>query len=99
MTVVTFFFIVSVLFILYGALVISGKFVPPTAKNLMKEEELPEWCKEEGKIRILWGLDIALLAMYLQGSFLPYLWGGVFLIFTVYIIYITYINNDKHMKN
>lgn len=98
MTVVIFFWILSVLFLLYGGLVASGRLVPPTSKLLIEDEERGAWCKMEGYTKILWGLDLAFLAIYLQKIFIPYLWLGLFLVLTVYIIVITYKNNLKHMK-
>ena len=95
---VLFFWIVSVGFLLYGCLVAAGKFVPPTSKILIEDEERNAWCKTEGFTKIMWGLDLAFLAMYLQKVFLPVLWLVVFLVFTVYIILVTFKNNQKHMK-
>ena len=92
-------YVISIIFIIYGALVFKRKWTPLSAKVLVEEEFLEEWCKSEGKVRMLWGLDIALFAMYNSKAFLPYLWLGLFLVLTVYNIYLGYLNNRKYMKN
>lgn len=96
--VVLFFMAVSLIFLAYGALVFSGIFVPITSKILIEDDERAAWCKTEGLTKIYWGVDLSFLTVYLQGTFLPYLWLGLFLVFTIYIIIITYKNNLKHMK-
>ncbi len=96
--IVLFFMLLSIIFLIYGALVTTGKFVPPTSKLLIEDEERAAWCKTEGLTKIFWGLDMAFLSIYLYGAFLPVLWLGLFLVFTVYIIITTYKNNQKYMK-
>lgn len=96
--VVLFFFVVSIGFLVYGGLVITGRFVPPTSKLLIEDEERDSWCKTEGFAKILWGVDLSFLTLYFQKLFFPQLWLAAFLVLTVYIILIAYKNNQKHMK-
>ena len=96
--VVIFLTIVSILFLIYGGLVISGLFVPISSKILIEDEDRGKWCKTEGFTKILWGLDLAFLSMHLQGIFPAFLWFICFLVMTVYIILMAYKNNQKYMK-
>lgn len=95
---VLFFLVLSLGFLIYGGLVISRTFTPLGAKILVEEEDQEKWCRTEGYTKILWGLDLAFFAMYLQGAFLPVLWLGCFLVMTIYIIYLSYRNNQRYMK-
>lgn len=90
--------IMSVCFLAYGALIVSGLVTPLRSKIMVDIENRKQWCKAEGVIRLLWGLDMALLAMYLHGSFLPTVCLICFVCLTLYIIAITYKNNLKYMK-
>lgn len=51
-----------------------------------------------GLTKILWGLDLAVFAMYYEKIFLPTLCLVIFLGLTLYTIYITYKNNEKYLK-
>ena len=96
--IVLLFLIISLCFLIYGGLVTSGIYTPIGSKILIEDEDRRAWCKTEGYTKILWGLDLAFLAMYLQGAFLPLLWQICFLVMTVYIIIIAYKNNRKYLK-
>ena len=87
--------IMSVCFLAYGALIVSGFVTPLRSKIMVDIENRKQWCKAEGVIRLLWGLD---MAMYLHGSFLPLVCLICFVCLTLYIIAITYKNNLKYMK-
>lgn len=95
---VLFFMAVSLGFLIYGGLVYRGIYTPVSSKILIEDENRKEWCKNEGFTKILWGIDVAFLAMYFAGVLLPYLWLGCFLVLTIYIIIIAYKNNEKYMK-
>lgn len=91
--------VISLIFVVYGALVYRRIWTPIGAKVLVEPEFIEEWCKSEGMTKIMWGVDIAFYAMYNAKVFLPYLWLGLFLVLTVYNIYKGYLNNQKYMKN
>ena len=95
---VLFFMVVSLGFLIYGALVYKGIYTPIGSKFMVEDENRDAWCKSEGFTKILWGIDVAFLTMYLAGGFLPYLWLGCFLVLTIYIIILAYKNNQKYMK-
>ena len=88
----------SIGFLIYGALVVSGIYTPISSKILVEDEERAKWCHTEGVTKMLWGLDLAFLALYFQQVFLPVVWQALFLILTVYIIILAYKNNQKYMK-
>ncbi len=90
--------IVGVIFVVYGALIANGKWTPIGAKVLVEPEFLPAWCKSEGKIKMLWGIDLAFAALYFT-NFLSILWAGCFIVLAVYCTYLGYKNNQKYMKN
>lgn len=96
--VVLFCMIVCVCFLVYGFLVMTGIYTPVRSKVMVEDENREKWCKVEGVVRILWGLDAGLYAMYYSGFFLPKLWLAGFLVLTVYTISITYKNNQRYMK-
>lgn len=96
--IVPFLFVVSVILLIYGALVASGKHTPIRSKIMIEDEFRAQWCKVEGVIKMLWGLDIAVFAMYYQGTFPAVLWLIGFIALTLYTIAITYKNNQKYMK-
>jgi len=96
--IVPFLFIVSAILLVYGALVFSGIHTPIRAKVMIEEEFRAKWSKTEGAIRMLWGLDIAVFALYYQRTFPAPLWLVCFLALTFYTVYITYKNNQKYMK-
>lgn len=91
--------VISLIFIVYGALIYRRVWTPIGAKVLVEEEFIEEWCRSEGMVKLLWGIDIAFYAMYNAKIFLSYLWLGCFLVLTVYNIYMGYKNNQKYMKN
>ena len=55
----------SIGFLIYGALVVSGIYTPISSKILVEDEERAKWCHTEGVTKMLWGLDLAFLVMYL----------------------------------
>ena len=87
-----FLLIISLGLLIYGAL------VPIRSKILIEDEGRAAWCKVEGFTKILWGLDLAVFAMYYEKIFLPTLCLVIFLGLTLYTIYITYKNNEKYLK-
>jgi len=96
--IVPFLFVVSAILLVYGALVASGIHKPIRSKIMIEDEFRDKWCRKEGVIKILWGLDIAVFAMYYQKAFPTILWFVGFIALTLYTIYITYVNNQKYMK-
>ena len=93
-----FLLIISLGLLIYGALVTGGIYVPIRSKILIEDEGRASWCKVEGFTKILWGLDLAVFAMYYEKIFLPTLCLVIFLGLTLYTIYITYKNNEKYLK-
>ena len=93
-----FLLIISLGLLIYGALVTGGIYVPIRSKILIEDEGRAAWCKVEGLTKILWGLDLAVFAMYYEKIFLPTLCLVIFLGLTLYTIYITYKNNEKYLK-
>ena len=75
----------SIGFLIYGAL-------------LVEDEERAKWCHTEGVTKMLWGLDLAFLVMYLCRVFPAFLWLGLFLVLTIVIIIMAYKNNGKYLK-
>ena len=63
-----------------------------------KIEERAKWCHTEGVTKMLWGLDLAFLVMYLCRVFPAFLWLGLFLVLTIVIIIMAYKNNGKYLK-
>ena len=93
-----FLLIISLGRLIYGALVTGGIYVPIRSKILIEDEGRAAWCKVEGFTKILWGLDLAVFAMYYEKIVLPTLCLVIFLGLTLYTIYITYKNNEKYLK-
>ena len=87
----------SIGFLIYGALVVSGIYTPISSKILVEDEERAKWCHTEGVTKMLWGLDLAFLVMYLCRVFPAFLWLGLFLVLTIVII-MAYKNNGKYLK-
>lgn len=98
MMVILFCIIVCVSFLIYGLLVMTGIYTPIRSKVMVEEENRKSWCKVEGFIRVLWGLDAGLFALYYSGTFPKALWLAAFAVLAVYTISITYKNNQKYMK-
>lgn len=88
----------SIGFLIYGALVVSGIYTPISSKILVEDEERAKWCHTEGVTKMLWGLDLAFLVMYLCRVFPAFLWLGLFLVLTIVIIIMAYKNNGKYLK-
>lgn len=91
--------VISVVFVIYGALIYKRKWTPLGAKVLVEKEFIEEWCKSEGKTKMLWGICLAFFAMYYAGILIPILWLGIAIALAVYNIYQGYVNNQKYMKN
>ncbi len=91
--------VVSVVFFVYGALIAAGKWTPIGAKVLVEPEFIKEWCKSEGKTKMIWGVDMAFAALYFTNFLLPILWAACFVVLAVYCTYLGYKNNQKYMKN
>jgi len=66
--------------------------------DLVEDEERAKWCHTEGVTKMLWGLDLAFLVMYLCRVFPAFLWLGLFLVLTIVIIIMAYKNNGKYLK-
>ena len=88
----------SIGFLIYGALVVSGIYTPISSKILVEDEERAKWCHTEGVTKMLWGLELAFLVMYLCRVFPAFLWLGLFLVLTIVIIIMAYKNNGKYLK-
>ncbi len=90
--------VVSVIFEIYGLLLYCNRWTPIKAKIIIEEAFLKKWCKETGVVDMIWGVDVALYAMYHAKVAMPYLWLAMFLALTVYCIYRGYMINQKYRK-
>ena len=90
--------VIGAVFIIYGALVASGKHTPISSKMMVEEDNLKRWCHSAGISKMVWGVAIIFLTFYLQDLFPKALWGICFLIIAVWNIQYTVKNNEKFMK-
>jgi len=91
--------VVSVICLIYGALIYRGSHTPNIAKVATKEGHLDAWCQTEGVARMLLGIDVSFLAVYTAGLGIVSTIGLViFIAMAVYISMIRYNNNQKHFK-
>lgn len=90
--------VISVICVIYGALIFKRYHTPFTAKVTVKEECIDDWCRTEGITRMLLGIDIAFLAMYTSGGAFAKLALLAFAALMLYISLIRYKNNEKYFK-
>ena len=89
---------ISIGMVIYGAAIFKQIHVPFSAKQTVEPEFLTPWCKTEGVSRMLLGIDISLLAMYMVESPLKYPALVAAIVLAVYITKIRYNNNAKYLK-
>lgn len=91
--------VVSVICLIYGALIYRGSHTPYSAKITVKEGHLDAWCQTEGVARMLLGIDVSFLAVYTAGlGVISTIGLVVFVAMAIYISMIRYNNNQKHFK-
>lgn len=90
--------IVGIIFIGYGALLFCGKWTPVSKKMLVEEEFFQAWSRMDGLSKIVWGIVLILVLLYLIGFLLPILWGIAAAVLSVWNIRFTVNNNRKYMK-
>lgn len=96
--IVVILFVLSVIFMIYGAMIYMRMHTPYVAKVTVKKEFVDAWCRTEGISRMLLGVDVTFLAMYYARMTPVILWIGCFIAVTIYIIIMRYNNNQKYMK-
>lgn len=90
--------IISVVVVIYGALIYKRLHTPYMAKATVEEEFINEWCKTEGISKMLLGIDFACLALYVSETFLKYPGLIAAIVLAVYITKMRYDNNAKYLK-
>ena len=90
--------LISVIVVIYGALVFKRMHTPYMAKATVQEEFMNEWCKTEGITKMLLGIDFACLGLYVSETFLK--WPGLIaaIALGIYITKLRYDNNAKYLK-
>ena len=89
---------ISVIVVIYGALIYKRLHTPYMAKATVEEEFIDAWCKTEGITKMLLGIDFALLALYVSETFLKYPGLIAAIALGVYITKLRYDNNAKYLK-
>lgn len=84
--------------VIYGYLIMKRFHTPYIAKATVEEEFMDAWCKTEGVTKMLLGIDIACLALYLTDTFLKYPGLIAAIVLGVYITKLRYDNNAKYLK-
>lgn len=92
------FMLLSIVFVAYGALVYKRFHTPFMAKATVEPEYLDAWCKTEGFTKMLLGIDLACIALYVSETALKYPGLIAAAVLSLYIVKLRYDNNARYMK-
>ena len=85
-----------------GALMLYGKYVPVTARTAIEDEnDKRAWCRENGIINIVWGVDFAFYAtgtLLEVGKVLGLLWLIIAVAVGIVCCVATYKGNQKYFQ-